>query len=73
MVWVIILAVLLLTLKAPPSEQASRCHLEVERLYERVEELERTAMRKGWPYVEDVISVDERSFHHPQHGEEGRG
>jgi len=42
-------------------------------LNERVAELERTAMRKGWPYVEEVISVDERSFHQPQHGEEGRG
>ena len=42
-------------------------------LDERVEELERTAMRKGWPYVEDVISVDERSFYQPQYGEEGRG
>jgi len=32
----------------------------------------KTTMREGLPYVEDVISVDERSFYQPQHGEEGR-
>lgn len=64
--WIIVLVIWIVALirKTHVTSQ------NVADLHERVFELECTAMREGWTYMEDVVSADERCFYQPRSGED---
>ncbi len=73
--WLIIVAVLLavetvsIVVLWQQTRLTRRTTERVVDIHERLDELERTAMRKGWPYVQEA-GGDPYVFVQPRHGED---